>query len=198
LLLACGLLSCTRPKPKADRSDKPALTLLEVCLAMRTSANPGGPVDDLSKEARPRDTVQVFPVVMAALGEKMQDTVYLSNTTRLGRVGRYTTFGQGWRTAGRVNIWSSLKDDISIEWYNVEQSKKRLGKRQIIRYRPVRLSGDGWYRECTGQHGNLRLLVKARYGRQVIANGSINTEREIGLLPQIKFSSEQVSQRARE
>jgi hypothetical protein len=163
-----------------------------VALALRTGSSDTALADDAPKQVMASDTVWAFPVVKLLIGKN--DTLYLANTLHLGRVGRSSEVDSGWNTKDHTGIWNKLKDDISIEWYEVRPAKAFFGRNEPLQYRPVPLVGkrrgepaEDWYRELFGAAGFTRLLVRAQYGRQSVVSGNLALEHDVGRTPWASF-----------
>jgi hypothetical protein len=189
LFAACSHPLPTPSRPTAIRSD---VTLLGVALALRTGSSDTALADDAAKQVMTGDTVWAFPIVKLLIGGK--ETLYLANTLHLGRVGRAYDADSGWNMKGHASIWNRLKDDISIEWYEVRPVRSCFDRNEPLQYRPVSLvakrrdePAEDWYRELTGKAGFTRLLVRARYGLQSAVSGNLAFEHDIGELPWVSF-----------
>jgi hypothetical protein len=186
--------ACSHPPPAPSRQVviRPDVTLLGVALALRTGSSDTALADDAPKQVMAGDTVWVFPVVKLLIGKK--DTLYLANTLHLGRVGRSSETDSGWNTKDHTSIWNKLKDDISIEWYEVRPVKSFFGRNEPLEYRPVPLAAkrrdepaEDWYREFSGKAGFTRLQVRARYGLQTAFNDNLAFEHDVGQIPWASF-----------
>lgn len=202
-LFACLLLvlsACThKPEPLGLPATRPTVrtdvTLLDAALALRVGSADTARADDAPKQAQAGDTVWVFPVVRLVLGK--QETLCLANTQHLGRVGRTADPDSGWNLAGRVSVWSRLKNDIDIEWYEVKPVKSYFRRNEPLRYQQVPLRTprsavrtprpDDWFRELSGETGFRRLLVRVRYGMQSVTSSSPALEAEVARIPWVSF-----------
>lgn len=104
VFVGLGLLACAHrtkdqsawhPGMSTPRKD---VKLLGVCLAFKVGSQEAILANDSPKVALPEDTILVYPVVQVALGDRQQDTVYLTNTIRLA------SLGCGWNLKDRVRI----------------------------------------------------------------------------------------------
>ena len=174
-----------RPGMAMPRTD---VTLLGVCLGFRVGTREGTPAKDSPRVALPDDTVWAYPVVKVTLGDRQLDTIYLANTARL------ECAGWGWNVRDKVRIWSPLKNEVKLEWYEVKPTRARFRRHAALSYRLQRLSTpeagqpvDQWYREFSGHQGTMRLVVRAAYGTQSVTSGSVYSEAAVKEIPGISF-----------
>jgi len=174
---------------------RPDVTLLDAALALRVGSADTARADDAPKQAQAGDTVWVFAVVRLVLGK--QETLCLASTQHLGRVGRTADSDSGWNLAGRVSVWSRLKSDIVIEWYEVKPAKSFFRRNEPLRYQRVPLrtahsavrdpQPDDWFRELSGETGFRRLLVRVKYGAQSITSSDPTPAADVARVPWISF-----------
>jgi hypothetical protein len=170
-MLVIPALFCGSESPSETGEQRADVRLLEVRLVSRVGSQEDALADDARKEVATSDTVWFYPVVKVAVGEKQQDTVYLSNTSRVRSVARASPpASKSSPGRERPNIWSQLKNDIRIEWCEVVPVRSEFGVHEATRYDLKLLSWTGWGHELTGQPGTWRLAVRARQGDQVVTS----------------------------
>lgn len=194
LACACCLLACSRPahhgRPTARKELNKDIVLLDVALAFKVGTSENRLADDAPKQVLMGETVWVYPVVRLQVPDtgSLKDTVYLANTLHLGRIGRNgDTLAPSWLLPANRKLWSKYKNDVSIEWFLVEPTRRYFRKAEKARYHLKTLDTCSWCLELTGPTGTRRLVALARYGTQAAFSGNIASEDAVSRLPWVSF-----------
>ena len=182
------LVACASRSPQATLPLRGDVTLLDVRLVAKVGYGDSALADDQPKEVKTSDTILVYPVVRVLDGEARRETLYLSNTTHVRRVGSDPdTTRPGWPIHRRIDIWNKLKSDIRIEWFEITPSGTCYPRGAAIHYFLKPLTGRGWSQELTGTPGTRRLAVEVHYGSQVVRSCQPVSEAVVAGSPWLSF-----------